>query len=192
MNKLPEIVTTIFSELFIVLHTATDDLEIAGAEANLSGDFSQVANLNDLCQKLQILEADIKSTVNNFDAKYSYQREQSTFHKNKHNRTRKPNSLFRVKVSGQTIEESTIAQTFLKTLRIVGFDRVAKLNLVVTKIPLLAKTPTTGYQTLRCCDGWYITTHVNKHTATAVLADISKQLTHLRHFGLSKSLIHRS
>ena len=176
MNKLPETVTTKFTELFVALHNATDDLKIAGAEANLSGDFSQVASINDLCQKLQALDAEIKSTVNNFDAKYNHQAVKSTPHKNKHNRTRKPNSRFRVKVLGQIIEESTIAQTFMKTLRIVGFDRVAKLNLVVTKIPLLAKTPTTGYQTQRRCDGWYVTTHVNKHTATTVLEDISKQL----------------
>ena len=139
MNKLPETVTTKFTELFFALHSATDDLKIAGAEANLSGDFSQVANLNDLCQKLQVLEADIKSTVNNFGAKYNHQTEQLAFRKNKKNRTRKPSSRFRVKVSDQTIEEPTIAKTFCKTLRVIGFGRVAKLNLLVTKIPLLDK-----------------------------------------------------
>ncbi len=178
MNKLPEAVTNKFSELFLPLNKATDDLKIAGAEANLIGDFTQVTNLNDLCQKLQVLDAEIKSTVNNFDAKYNGRQIKTvTFNKKNRNRTRKPSSRFRIKVYGQTIEEHTIAQTFLKTLRVIGFNRVAKLNMMVTRIPLMAKTPVNGYQAQKRCDGWYITTHVNKYTATNVLEEIAKQLS---------------
>ena len=43
MKRLPEAVTTKFTELFAALHSATDDLKMAGAEACLNGDFSQVA-----------------------------------------------------------------------------------------------------------------------------------------------------
>ena len=157
MNKLPEAVTAKFSELFLTLHSASDDLKMAGAEANLVGDFSQVASLNYLCQKLQALEAEVKSTVNNFESKYNNcQAEKSRFRNKNRNRTRRPSSRFRVNVSGQIIEEQTIAQTFLKALRIIGFDRVAKLNKIVTKVPLIARMPATGYSKQKCCDGWYI------------------------------------
>ena len=162
MNKLPEAVINKFNELYLALNKVTDDLKIEGAEAILMGDFSQVTNLNDLCQKLQSLEIKIKSTVNNFDAKYNgHQIKTVTFRKKNRNRTRKPSSPFRVKLLNQIIEEPTIAQTFLKALRIVGFDRVAKLNMMATNIPLMAKTPVNGYQTQKRCDGWYITTEVS-------------------------------
>lgn len=177
MNKLPEAVTTKFSELFATLHETTDDLKISGAEANLNGEFTQVANINELCRKLQTLEEDIKTTVNNFDANSNSRRViKSNFQKKGHHRTRKASSRLRVIVSGQIIEEHTIAETFFKTLRVFGFDRVAKLNKVVTKVPLIARTPTIGYQKQKCCDGWYITTHVNKKSATNVLKEIGKQL----------------
>lgn len=177
MNKLPEAVTSKFKELYVTLNKATDDLKIEGAEAILMGDFSQVTNLNDLCQKLQALEVEVKSTVNNFDAKYNaHQAKTVTFRKKNRNRTRKPSTPFRVILSNQVIEEHTIAQTFLKALRVIGFDRVAKLNMMVTNIPLMAKKSVNGYQTQKRCDGWYITTHVNKHTATNVLEGIGKQL----------------
>ncbi|MCF6252837.1 MAG: hypothetical protein L3J75_16445 [Methylococcaceae bacterium] len=178
MNKLPEAVTSKFTELFVTLHHATDDLKIAGAEANLMGDFNQVASINELCRKLQALDADIKTTVNNFDANYNNRPvDKGNFRKLNKNRTRKPSRRLRVKIAGQIIEETTIAQTFLKTVRVFGFDKVAKLNMMVTKVPLIARTSVHGgYQTQKLCDGWYVTTHVNKHTATNVLKEKGKQL----------------
>jgi len=177
MNKLPEPITTQLSVLFATLHHATDDLKIAGAEANLSGDFTQVASLNELCRKLQALEADIKATVNNFgtDNNAQYIGKVSS-HKKNRNRTRKPSSGLRVKVSEQIIAEPTIAQTFLKTLRVIGLDRVSRLNKFVSNAPLIAKTPVSSYQKQERCEGWYVTTHVNKHNATTILAEIGRQL----------------
>ena len=177
MKRLPEAVTTKFTELFAALHSATDDLKIAGAESCLIGDFSQVTVINDSCRKLQALESEIKATVNNFDARYNARSvEKASFHKKDSNRTRKQGCLLRVAVADKVIEEATIKETFVKTLRVFGLDRVAKLNKVVTSIPLLARTPVNGYQNQRRCDGWFITTHVNMHTATAVLEEIGKQL----------------
>ena len=97
MNKLPEAVTSKFTELFVTLHHATDDLKIAGAEANLIGDFNQVSNINELCRKLQALDADIKTTVNNFDANYNNRPiDKGNFRKHNKNRTRKPSRRLRV------------------------------------------------------------------------------------------------
>ena len=61
MNKMPETVTNKFIELSTALHSATDNLKMAGAESCLIGDFSQVTVINDLRIKLQALESEIQS-----------------------------------------------------------------------------------------------------------------------------------
>ncbi len=177
MNKVPEAVTTKFTELFAALLSAMDDLKMAGAEACLIGDFSQVTDINDSCRKLQGLESDIKAAINNFGAKYHARSvEKAGFHKNDSNRTRKQGGRLRVTVAGKVIEQNTIAETFVDTLKAFGLERVAKLNKTVTSIPLIARTPTNDYQTQRRCDGWFITTHVNKVSATTVLKEIANAL----------------
>jgi len=177
MNKVPEAVSTKFTELFAALHSAREDLKIAGAEVCFNGDFSQVVNINDSYRKLQGLESDIKAAINNFGEKYHARSvEKAGFHKNDSNRTRKQGGRLRVTVAGKVIEKNTIAETFVETLKVFGLERVAKLNKTVTSIPLIARTPTSHYQTQKRWDGWYITTHINKISATTVLNDIAKQL----------------
>jgi len=177
MNTLPEAVNHQFSALFASLYHATDDLKIAGAEANLMGDFAQVTDINELCQQLQSLDAEVKVAISNFSSSpHSQRAKKSNSRKKNFSRTRTPSSRLRVKVSGETIEESTIAQTFLKSLRVLGFEQVAKLNKVVSKAPLVSRSPVHGYQSQKRCDGWYITTHVGKRTAIRVLGEISQQL----------------
>jgi len=177
MNRLPEAVTSKFIELFATLHSVTDDLKMAGAEACLIGDFSQVETINGSCRKLQELEVEIKSCLTSFESKYKTQLAEKAFHKKDRYRTRKPGGRLRVTVAGKVIEEATIAETFVKTLRVFGLERVAKLNKVVTSIPLMARAPVNGYQKQRRCDGWFITTHVNKVSATTVLEEIGKELS---------------
>lgn len=177
MKRLPETVTTKLTELFAALYKTMDDLKMAGAEANLVGDFSRVAALNDSCRKLQAFEAEIKSTVNNYASNYNARSmEKASFHKKDRNRTRKPGGRLRVKVADKVIEEPTIAETFVKTLRAFGLERVARLNKVVASVPLIARTPVNGYQAQKHCEGWCITTHVNKYTAKTVLEEIGKAL----------------
>jgi hypothetical protein len=178
MNKVPEAVSTKFTELFAVLLKVTDDLKIAGAEACLIGDFSQVANINDSCRKLQAFEAEIKGTLNNFNSKYKAQSVHKVGgYKNDSYRTRKSGGRLRVILAGKIIEQPTIAETFVVTLKAFGLERVAKLNKMLTKIPLIARTPVVNsYQNQKFCDGWYITTHFNKHTAANMLEEIGKGL----------------
>ena len=154
MKKLPEVVAIKMSELLTVLQNVMDDQKMAGAEACLSGDFSQVTIINDSCRKLQQLELDIKAAMNSFNAKYH----------------------LRITVAGKVIEKNTLAETFMETLKIIGLEQVAKLNKTVTSIPLIARTPTNGYQAQKYCNGWYITTHVNKVSAKAMLEEIAKAL----------------
>ena len=178
MNKMPETVTNKFIELFAALHSATDDLKIAGAESCLTGDFSQVTVINESCRKLQALESEIKATVNNFDAKYTARSVGKVgFQKKNSNHTRKQGGRLRVTVAGKVIEKPTIIETFVVTLKALGLERVAKLNKVLTKIPLVARTPVVnGYQNQKFCDGWYITTHFSRYTAANMLEEIGKGL----------------
>ncbi len=177
MTRLPETVTSKFTDLFAALHYAADDLKIVGQEAMLSGDFSQVTDSMEACKKLQALEADIKTAVANFHTKYPAQvMEKTGFHKKDKRRTRKQGGRLRVTVAGKVIQQHTLAETFVETLKMFGLERVAKLDKKVTSIPLIARTPTKDYQTQARCDGWFITTHVNKVTATTVLQEIAKAL----------------
>jgi hypothetical protein len=123
MNKLPEAVEVKVAELFGTIHHAMDDLKIEGAEANLNGDFSKVTQKNDACISLQELEAEIKAVLSDFVTKLKSSQLTRTL-RNSAKRTRRPNAHLRVTVSGQTIEEPTIASTFVEVLRAIGFERV--------------------------------------------------------------------
>ncbi|MGZ3767905.1 MAG: hypothetical protein ACXVA2_24790 [Mucilaginibacter sp.] len=176
MTRLPETITTKFVELFDAIHYATDDLKIAGAEANLNGDFSLVTELNSTCQKMQALEVDVKSLLSSFESKPKSRVTVKPILSNAANRTRKPSGHLRVRVAGKVIDERTAADTFVEVLKIFGFDRVAKLNKVMSGIPLFAKSPTTGYQTQKRIGNWYVTTHSNSQNKKEMLEAISKEL----------------
>ncbi len=177
MKKLPEVVAIKMSELLTELQNVMDDQKMAGAEACLSGDFSQVTIINDSCRKLQQLELDIKAAMNNFKAKYQDgPSEKSSCYKKDNKRTRKQSGHLRITVAGKVIEKNTLAETFVETLKMMGLEQVANLKKTVTSIPLIARTPTNGYQAQKYCNGWYITTHVNKVSAKTMLEEIAKAL----------------
>lgn len=178
MNRLPETVTSKFTELFAVLHYVADDLKIVGQEAMLGGDFSQVTDSIEACKKLQALETDIKIAISHFHNQYpTHLMEKNSPNKHDKKITRKHDGKhLRVSVAGRVIEETTIRETFTETLKVFGLERVAELNKTVAKTPLLSRTKNYGYQAQRQCDGWYITTHVNKVTAKMMLEDIAKAL----------------
>jgi hypothetical protein len=177
MYTLPELITIKLSELFGAIQYATDDLKIAGAEANLNGDFSQVTLLNDTCRKLQALEADIKLVLNNFETKpKSRLIVESTSSKTVVNRSRKRSGRLRVKFLDKEIEKEKIADTFVEAIKSFGLEQVAKLNKTVVGAPLLAKSPINGYQRQKRIENWYITTHVNTQTAKSILEEVSKEL----------------
>lgn len=178
MYTLPEAIADKTAELFNSIKHAKDDLQIECAEVSLNGDFSRLALLTAKHGNLLELEAEIVSVLKVFEKK------QKTNSKVKPSqpkfssidRTRKSGGHIRVTLTGKIIEEGTIANTFVETLRVFGFDRVARLNKIASGIPLFAKTPTTSYQTQQHIGEWYITTHVNKQTARSILEDISKEL----------------
>jgi len=64
----------------------------------------------------------------------------------------------------------------VQTLATLGLDKVARLNKRLSGIPLLARTPSSGYQTQKFHQGWYVTTHFNKPTAMKMLQDVGKEL----------------
>lgn len=176
MYALPEVVTNKLNELFGAVHYATDDLKIAGAEANLIGDFSQVALINDTCRTLQELEFEIKAVLKKFQSKHKPRSSTNQRSSNPINRTRKSGGHIRVKVANQVIEKEIIADTFVETLKVFGLEQVAQLNKFVVRAPLLAKSPVNGYQIQKKIGNWYITTHVNKQIASKVWEEIGKEL----------------
>lgn len=176
MNRLPETVNNKFTELFAIIDNASDDLKMASAEAVIVGNFSQASSSLERCQRLLSFEQDIKLCLSNFESNSQIQTGRKTHHKRLKRHTRKTGGLMRVKITNKVIEQSTIAETFVKTLEIFGFDNVAKLNKKLTSIPLLSRSSTNSYQNQKFCNGWYITTHCNLQTATKVLEDIGKEL----------------
>lgn len=177
MYTLPEAVTIKFTELFGAVLYATDDLKIAGAEANLIGDFSQVAAINDTCRTLQELEAEIKLVLNKFQSNHKTRlKVKPSSSKNAVIRTRKSGGHLRVSLADKVIEKETIADTFVETLKVFGFEHVAKLNKFVVGAPLLAKSPINGYQSQRRIGDWYVTAHVNKQSASRILDEIGVEL----------------
>ena len=176
MNRLPESVTDKFNELFAVIGQAGDDLKMATAEASMAGDFALVTANIESCKQLQAMEMEIKANLNNFANKSNVQQRDKAFNRRSRHRTRQPGGRLRVRIAGKVIERGTIAETFVETLKVFGLDKVAKLNKVVTSIPLIGRQPCNGYQAQRQCNGWYITTHVNKASARAVLEEIGKEL----------------
>ena len=176
MNRLPETVNSKFNELFAAIGLAGDDLKLAGAEAAMVGNFSLVSTSMENCQRLMALEMDIKTYLNNYESQHKDQTVEKSFYKRARRRTRKSGGGLRVRVAGKVIEEGTIAETFVETLKVFGLDKVARLNKVITSIPLIARQQATGYQAQKQCNGWYITTHVNKSSAKILLEEIAKAL----------------
>lgn len=178
MNRLPENVTNKFNELFAVISQASDDLRIATAEASMAGDFALVTANIENCKQLQALEMNIRANLNNFGNKANVSSPEQAFrrHSNSKRRTRHSGSRLRVRIDGKVIEQGTIAETFVESLKVIGLDKVAKLNKTVTAVPLVDTKPVNGYQKQRRCDGWFITTHVNKISAKTILEEIGKDL----------------
>jgi hypothetical protein len=177
MTQLSETIITKFNELFGAIHYATDDLKIAGAEANLNGDFTQVAAINEHCLKLQDLETNIKSILGNFEAgnkKHAIAKDKPI----KVKRSKKIGGHLQVTLAGQIINEKTAADTFVAVLKKIGFEQVAKLNKIVSGILLFSKSPKikSGYQTQIHTDDWYITTHMNNKSKKKLLEDIAREL----------------
>lgn len=178
MNRLPETVNHKFNELFAVIGQASDDLKLTIAEAGMAGNFSQVTVNIDNCQRLQTLEQEVKACLGRFEKLTTVPNSigERSKQKRMRNRTRKSAGRLRVKVADKMIEGDTIAETFVETLKVFGLDKVARLNKVLSAIPLVSRSPSNGYQAQRYCNGWHITTHVNQVTASALLKEIGHEL----------------
>lgn len=177
MNRLPETVNHQFNQLFAAIGQAGDDLKLAIAEAGLVGDFNEIMNKMYDCKRLQILEMEVKACLKRLDENRTNKpqaepipvRPRNGIGKNKR-------AKLRVKLGGKVIEQRTVSATFVQTLSELGLERVAKLNKKLSRIPLLAKTPTNGYHTQKYHQGWYVTTHFNTPTAMKMLQDIGREL----------------
>lgn len=175
MNRLPETVNQKFHELFAVIGKAGDDLKLAIAEASMAGNFAQASSDMENCQRLQALELEIKACRTNFENGLVMVPASEKPTQRRH-RSRRPHGTIRVRLGNRVIQERTITKTFLETLKAIGLERVAKLDKIVTSVPLISRQPANGYQRQERVNGWYITTHINKTTAPTVLQEIAKEL----------------
>lgn len=177
MSRLPEAVSTQFTELFAVLKYATDDLKIAGAEACLNGDFLQMTSISNHCRQLLGLEDELKLVLKRFET--TPKKPPIVIAKSPRvtlKRPRNSNGYLQVTLDGVLIKEKTASETFVETLNTLGLERIAKLNKKLSGIPLLNKAPVDGYQHQKQSGDWYITTHFSNETAKGMLEDIAKEL----------------
>jgi len=177
MNRLPESVKHQFEQLFVAINHAADDLKLAIAEAGMAGDFSAVVDKMDNCNRLQLLELELKACLKRFDENRTNKVHAEPVHALKPRPSRQSGrAKLRVKLGDKVIEQQTVSDTFVQTLAQLGLEKVAKLNKKLSGIPLLAKTKTNGYHTQKYHQGWYVTTHFNTQTAMKMLLDIGKEL----------------
>lgn len=177
MNRLPEFVNQQFNQLFTVIVQASDDLKIASAEASLTGDFTMVvAKIYD-CKRLQMLEMELKACLKRFEGnRPSKPVAEPVRSQTRQIRRKAGRDKLRVKLGDKIIQQSTVSDTFVQTLAELGLEKIARLNKKLSGIALLAKTPTSGYQTQKYHQGWYVTTHFNTPTAMKILQDVAREL----------------
>lgn len=177
MNRLPETVNHQFNQLFAAIGQAGDDLKLAIAEAGLVGDFKEIMNKMNDCKRLQILEMEVKACLKRFDENRTNKPQAEPISAHPRNRISKNRrAKLRVKLGDKVIEQRFVSDTFVQTLAEFGLERVAKLNKKLSGIPLLTKTPTSGYHTQKYHQGWYVTTHFNTPTAMKMLQDVGREL----------------
>ncbi len=177
MNKLPKAVECKFNELFAAINYSTDDFKIESAEASLTGDFTMVvAKIYD-CKRLQMLEFEMKACLKRFvENRPSKPVAEQVRSQTRQISRKAARDKLRVKLGDKIIQQSTVSDTFVQTLAELGLEKVAGLNKKLSGIALLAKKPTSGYQTQKYHQGWYVTTHFNTPTAMKILQDVGREL----------------
>jgi hypothetical protein len=176
MNQLPEAVNQQFNQLFAAISHAADDCKIESAEASLVGDFASVTARMEDCKRLQTLDMELRACLKRFGERQPSKAVIRPVRTHTRRHTRQSGGKLRVTVGATTIEQATISDTFVQTLATLGLDKVARLNKRLSGIPLLARTPSSGYQTQKFHQGWYVTTHFNKPTAIKMLQDVGREL----------------
>jgi uncharacterized protein YukE len=76
---------------------------------------------------------------------------------------------------GRTVEEHLAADTFVETLRLIGFPKVMTPGFRVRGIPLVSRTPSDSYQQRRV-DGYYVTTHSSTAEKKEMLETLARRL----------------
>jgi len=140
------------------------------------GDFASVTARMEDCKRLQTLDMELRACLKRFGERQPSKAVIRPVRTHTRRHTRQSGGKLRVTVGATTIEQATISDTFVQTLATLGLDKVARLNKRLSGIPLLARTPSSGYQTQKFHQGWYVTTHFNKPTAIKMLQDVGREL----------------
>jgi enamine deaminase RidA (YjgF/YER057c/UK114 family) len=167
-----------FAELIHALNYAADDIKIACAEASLEGNFADVAKLSHIAKQLEAFIKDANELSNRWNKGIL---QPSAFKKqvlpNKKNiYGKKPRSKLSVAIADKQIQHDTAVNSFVAALETMGFERVASLGKKLSGVPLISKTPPTGYQSHKQHGPWFITTHSSTQNMKQLLEELGKQL----------------
>jgi hypothetical protein len=157
-------------------HTTVANGQVTCSACNLSkGDGSRYeSRLEQTIQSTQEQAADdieIAPLGNTFHVKTNSRVGQRIEHHH-----RNPATQFRVTVSGQAVEGENASDIFSLAIERIGLERVSNLGNRLSGIPLVSRKRATAYQSQKCIDGWYITTHASNKDKKRVLEEISTAL----------------
>jgi hypothetical protein len=167
-----------FAELIHTLNYVADDIKIACAEASLEGNFTEVTKLSDASRQIQVFIKDANDLLNRWNKgilRPATPKKQVLPHK-KTFTGKKPRSKLSVTIIGKQIQLDTATNTFVAALEEIGFERVASLGKKLSGVPLISKTPPTGYQNYKQCGPWFITTHSSTQDKKQLLEGLGTQL----------------
>ncbi len=168
-----------FADLIHTLNHVADDIKIACAEASLEGDFIEVAKLSDTSRQIQVFIKEANDLSNRWSKGMLLRPSSPKKHVLPNKKTftsKKSSSKLSVTIAGKQIQLDTVANTFVAVLEDMGLERVENLGTKLSGVPLISKTPPTGYQRYKQCGPWFITTHSSTNDKKQLLERVGAQL----------------
>lgn len=150
------------------LDAIANDLRIACAEASLAGNLPRIEQL--LRASRSVIS--IRTELNTLSALYPRTNKQDA----EQGDGRGPQTGLRIGVSDKIIQETRAKDSFVEALRILGFDRVARLGKTLRGNPLVSRMKSQGQYDQALRDGWYVTVHSSTEEKRRLLESIGAAL----------------
>jgi hypothetical protein len=177
-----ESVTVAFELMKLELEAAVEDLNTQGAELFRSSQYEEAKKLTDhgsalhhFCDRVAELATEWNKSFSNVSDEEPTEQEQQAartiLSASKSSRTR----LLVTFSDGTSIAEKTAAQTLVRVLERVGFERVAVLSIYVNNENIVSETPSKKYQDTKVSK-YFVKTHSNTDQKKRNLEQISDAL----------------
>lgn len=150
------------------LDALADDLKIGCAEASLDGDLARIERLLSASRSI----VSTRTELNTLRALYPNTNKQDEEQGDGRGRQ----TRLRIIVSGTVIEEARAKDSVVEALRLMGFDRVARLGKTLRGNPLVSRTKSLGQYDQALRDGWYVTVHSSTDEKRKLLESIGAAL----------------